>query len=119
MSRIYAVPPEGFALVGNEQGGPMANSREHSMSTRQTEIDAGIVAGEPMTPRSPTPAAERMRRHRERRRDGMRCFVIELRDTEIDGLIRCELLKPETRNDQNAILEALYCHLERTLDSPA
>ena len=30
----------------------------------------------------PSPAAERMRRHRERRRDGLRCLTIELRETE-------------------------------------
>jgi len=39
-----------------------------------------------------------MRRHRQRRRDGLRCLVIELRETEIDVLIRKGLLKPETRN---------------------
>ena len=65
---------------------------------------------------SPTPAAERMRRHRERRRDGMRCLWIELRDTEIDALVQSGLLKAEMRNDQNAIADALYDHLERTLD---
>jgi hypothetical protein len=32
-------------------------------------------------------AAERMRRHRQRRRDGLRCLVIELRETEIDVLL--------------------------------
>jgi hypothetical protein len=61
-------------------------------------------------------AAERMRRHRERRRDGLRCVVVELRDTEIDGLIRKGLLKSETRNNRNAIIDALYVHLDRTLD---
>ena len=65
---------------------------------------------------SPPPAAERMRRHRERRRDGMRCLWIELRDTEIDALVQSGLLKAETRNDQNAIADALYEHLERTLE---
>ena len=65
---------------------------------------------------SPTPAAERMRRHRERRRDGIRCLWIELRDTEIDALVQSGLLKAETRNDQNAIADALYEHLERTLE---
>ena len=65
---------------------------------------------------SPTPAVERMRRHRERRRDGMRCLWIELRDTEIDALVQSGLLKAETRNDQNAIADALYEHLERTLE---
>ena len=68
---------------------------------------------------SPTPAAERMRRHRERRRDGMRCLWIELRDTEIDALVQSGLLKAETRNNQNAIADALYDHLERTLDPVA
>jgi hypothetical protein len=28
-----------------------------------------------------------MRRHRQRRRDALRCIVIELRETEIDALI--------------------------------
>ena len=68
---------------------------------------------------NPTPAAERMRRHRERRRDGMRCLWIELRDTEIDVLVQRGLLKEETRHDQNAIADALYDHLERTLDPGA
>ena len=72
-----------------------------------------------MKPTNPTPAAERMRRHRERRREGMRCLWIELRDTEIDALVRRRLLKEETRNDHNAIADALYDHLERTLDPVA
>jgi hypothetical protein len=62
-------------------------------------------------------AAERMRRHRERRREGLRCLTIELRETEIDALIRKELLKSETRNDVIAIIDALYTFLDRTLDA--
>ena len=65
---------------------------------------------------TPSPAAERMRRHRERRREGVRCLWVELRETEIDALVRRSLLEPETRHDQNAIADALYGHLERTLD---
>ncbi len=68
---------------------------------------------------SPTPAAERMRRHRERRREGMRCLLVELHETEINALVQRGLLKAETRNDQNAIADALYDHLERTLDPVA
>ncbi len=60
-------------------------------------------------------AAKRMRRHRERRRDGLRCLNIELRATEIDALIDRGLLKSDTRNDEAAIKEALYAHLEGTL----
>jgi hypothetical protein len=63
-------------------------------------------------------AAERMRRHRERRRDGLRCLTIELRDTEIEELVRRKLLKSETRNDRNAIIQALYRFLEDKLDGP-
>jgi len=62
-------------------------------------------------------AAERMRRHRERRRDGLRCLMIELRETEVDALIRRGLLKQETRNDLSAVSEALYAHLDRSLGS--
>jgi hypothetical protein len=68
-----------------------------------------------MTNNARTPAAERMRMHRERRRRGLRCLMIELRETEVDALIRGELLEHETRNDRNAVLKALYGHFSRTL----
>jgi hypothetical protein len=64
----------------------------------------------------PNLAAERMRRHRQRRRDGMRCFTVELRATEIETLVHKGLLKWETRNDRNAIIEALYAFLDDTLN---
>ena len=41
----------------------------------------------------PSLAAERMRLHRERRRNGMRSLWIELRVTEIEALVRIGLLK--------------------------
>ena len=63
----------------------------------------------------PSPAAERMRRHRERRRDGLRCLMVELRETEIDALIKKGLLNNETRNDAGAVKEALYAFLDNTL----
>jgi len=63
-----------------------------------------------------TPAATRMRRHRDRRRDGLRCLNIELRVTEIDALIKRGLLKSETRNDAKSIIEALYAFLEKFLN---
>jgi hypothetical protein len=69
------------------------------------------------SPRIPSAAAERMRLHRERHRNGMRCVTIELRETEIDALIRHGLLKSETRNDLDAVRNAIYAHLESTLDA--
>ena len=62
-----------------------------------------------------TPAAERMRLHRERRRQGLRCLIVELRETEIDAFVEMGLLKNETRDDPEAVSEALYEHLDRTL----
>jgi hypothetical protein len=56
-----------------------------------------------------------MRRHRERRRCGLRCLTIELSDMEIDALIRMGLLRVETRNNPRAISDALYEHFEHTL----
>jgi hypothetical protein len=78
--------------------------------------DAEMTAIPPTTePAAPSAAAERMRRHRQRRRDGLRCLGIELRETEIDALIRKGLLKPETRNDTSAIIDVLYAYLDHTL----
>ena len=61
-------------------------------------------------------AAERMRRHRQRRRDGLRCLYVELRETEVDALVRKGILKAECRDDHNAVLQGLYAFLEETLD---
>jgi hypothetical protein len=65
---------------------------------------------------TPSPAAVRMRRSRERRRDGLECLRVELRETEVDALIRSGLLKPEARNDRKAIVLALYAFLESNLE---
>ena len=66
-------------------------------------------------PASRSAAAERMRRHRQRRRDGLRCLMIELRETEIDALIRNGLLQAENRDDYDSIQSALYAFLDRAL----
>ena len=63
-----------------------------------------------------TPAAERMRRHRQRRRDGLRCLVVELRETEIDVLVQKGLLKADARNDARSVREALYQYFDSTLN---
>jgi hypothetical protein len=55
-------------------------------------------------------------RYRERRRDGLRCLTIEIRETEIDVLIGKGMLKADARNYPDAIRDALYAHLDRTLD---
>jgi hypothetical protein len=62
-----------------------------------------------------SPAAERMRLHRERKKNGMRCLMIELRETEIDALARKGLQGSEMRNDAGSVSEALYKWFEREL----
>jgi hypothetical protein len=62
-----------------------------------------------------SPAADRMRRYRQRRRNGMRCLMVELHEKEIDVLIGKGLLRPETRNDARAIVDAVHRHFDRTL----
>jgi hypothetical protein len=75
-----------------------------------------MTTGPPIAkPRSS--AAERMRAHRQRRRDGLRCVTVEIRDAEIVALIRKGMLKIDARNNLDAIRDALYAHLERTLDA--
>ena len=54
----------------------------------------------------PNAAAKRMRRYRQRRRDGLRCVTVQLRETEVDMLICRALLKPEMRHNKNAIINA-------------
>jgi hypothetical protein len=39
------------------------------------------------------PAAERMRRHRRRRRNGLRCLTVQLRETEVETLVRRDYCK--------------------------
>ena len=67
------------------------------------------------SPLSTSGAAVRMRRHRQRRRDGLRCLNVELRETEIDALIQKGFLNNVMRNDPGTIMDALYAFLDSTL----
>ena len=75
--------------------------------------DAEMVVA--TSPAARSAAAERMRQHRERRRQGLRCLMIELHVTEIEALVGMGLLKADMRNDPEAVSVALYEHLNRTL----
>lgn len=66
-------------------------------------------------PTSQSTAAERMRRHRERRREGLRCLMVELRATEVNSLVSGGFLENEKRNDLGAVRRALYAFLDSTL----
>jgi hypothetical protein len=60
-------------------------------------------------------AAERMRVHRERKKSGIRCLMIELRETEIDALIRKGFLKADARSDTSALTDAIYAYFDHGL----
>jgi hypothetical protein len=60
-------------------------------------------------------AAQRMRRHRERRRNRLRCVTVELRESEIIALVRRGLLHPGARSVPGEIVRALYVFFDRTL----
>ena len=55
-----------------------------------------------------------MRRHRTRRKNRLRCVMVELREREIDALIRRAGLPPEDRADHAAIRTALYGFFDAT-----
>jgi hypothetical protein len=61
---------------------------------------------------SPTPAAQRMRRYRERRRRGLSCIKVQLRRSEVDGLIASGLLHPDERQNRIALATALHRYLD-------
>ena len=79
---------------------------------------AEIVSGPTTPPIARSAAAQRMRAHRQRRREGLRCVVVQLRETEIDELIRKGLLQADARNDVYAVRNALHAHFDRTLGTP-
>jgi hypothetical protein len=63
--------------------------------------------------RSPSPAAQRMRRYRKHRREGQRSVRIPLYETDCDVLIRMGLLKEDQRQDHKALQKALLGLLYR------
>lgn len=65
--------------------------------------------------RNVSPAAERMRRTRRRRRDGLVYLGIELRVTEIEQLVETGYLKPGHRDNPMRVLHALYQFLDHKL----
>ena len=75
--------------------------------------DGDVTEASPPTDRPPPlSAAQRMRRSRERRENGLFCITLELRLSEVDAFVRCGRLKPEERASPPAIKNAVYSVLE-------
>jgi hypothetical protein len=78
--------------------------------------DLGTAEMSPATKEPPRSAsAARMLRHRERRRRGLRFLDIELREREIEALIRRGRLDPDHRANSAAVRQALYGFLNHYL----
>ena len=56
--------------------------------------------------------AQRMALYRSRRRSGLRCITIEVRETEVDALVRQGRLSRDRRADRIAVRNALHALLE-------
>jgi len=56
---------------------------------------------------SSSPAAQRMRRYRKQRRQGLRPVRILLDETDVDAFIRLGLLKEDQRQDEEALRTAV------------
>ena len=56
---------------------------------------------------SSTPAAQRMRAHRKRRREGSFIVPVHLDQPDIDGLVRRKFLRPGQRQDTEALQVAV------------
>jgi hypothetical protein len=64
-------------------------------------------------------AAERMRRSRNRRRGDLRCYILELRESEIEALVRRGFLSPDERTNRSAVVKAMYAFLDGAFGRPA
>ena len=56
----------------------------------------------------PTGAAQRMRRYRQRKRQGVVCMVqMPIYPRDVEELVRCDRLKPEDEGNREKIAEAV------------
>jgi hypothetical protein len=93
------------AMMGGKSGeGESDRNRVHVRASEMTTPPIACSA-----------AAKRMRHHRERRREGLRCVTIELRETEVTERIERGLMEADARNDVHAIRNAVHRHLDESL----
>lgn len=69
--------------------------------------------GRPRRQRSTSPGALRVARFRDRQRRGFRCYVLEIDQVDIDGLVRRGFLDRMYRDDPAAIERAIGAVLDR------
>ena len=58
-------------------------------------------------------AAQRMRQSRSRRRKGLRCYTLQLRESEIAALVRRGLLSPDEQTNRVAVVKEMHALLDQ------
>jgi hypothetical protein len=87
-------------------------------SAEHLSASKGVIPQSPQDAPEPVKhatSARRMRLHRARRQNGLRCVTVELREREIKALVAKGLLPSASRGDSAAIRKALYAYLDATL----
>lgn len=107
--------PEELALLAQQD--PTGDSAMSSalVAGNHCQDASSAVADLPVAETSPPPsgAALRMRRSRELRRKGLRSIPFPVRDSEIENLIKLNILDPTLREDRKAIARALGALMDR------
>ena len=67
-----------------------------------------IAAEQTMAPHPVNPSTSRVRRHRERRKDGLRLFTMTVPETVIENAIARGLLAAEDRAEPWPVIQACY-----------
>jgi hypothetical protein len=142
VSRIVGEKPEDVGNVGpvaaavvaeNDPFGDAAAHRGHRTCVASVEFRAMPAASPPGLKRFLWPgglvgaeivaasddgrtAAREAQGAGDKIRDGMRCYLLEIRETEIDNLIARKSLKAEMRNDKQAVIDAIYEVFEEYLN---
>jgi hypothetical protein len=113
--RVFGTPGVAYAHDGAwyDAQGNMVTAPRAEQPAATSPCAASIAeparqsAPAPPDARRCSPAAERMRVTRLRRKDRLRVIPYEICDDEVEGLIKFDLLWPGDRNNRDAIARAL------------
>ena len=108
ISRISEISSDASASLHSSSHRCTSHAANHLQPTSRWMF--AVPDTQPGRQRTP---AERMRRSRQRRREGTRVVPVEIRDPEISGLVAHGLLDPAARTNRDAIATALGALLDR------